>query len=173
MSWNTCLHLTPFPLFLLELPLSTIRSPPALPGPPHPPHPHPSSPNGAPDKTHRLLLFPKVGEGLRRDVGGGVGGTEPELGASASSQEGLKFISTPQQSAIDVLAEAVVKPVQGLDCLFINNTAVALPNRLCVGRCGSADWSSSPRLQQRETGGGGDVKCKVLLMKCKTKKRAK
>lgn len=28
MSWNTCLHLTPLPVFLLELPLSAISSPP-------------------------------------------------------------------------------------------------------------------------------------------------
>lgn len=60
MSWNTCLHLTPLPVFLLELPLSAISS-----------TPEPPTPTLV---THERRIQPPRGIILPRDVGGHRGG---------------------------------------------------------------------------------------------------
>lgn len=75
------------------------------------------------------------GNGLQNLSWGGGGPWQDveKEGQRATEQ----IISAQQQSVIDVLAEDVVKPSQRTECcFFINITAVALPNRLGVGRCG-------------------------------------
>lgn len=115
LSWNTCLHLTPFPLFLLELPLSTISSPPALPAPPF----HPVTHEQSILQTHRLLLLlhlffflPQNGEGPK-NLSRGL--REQPTGEQVSRV----YLEAPVGSITGILGRVRVKSFSK------NNTAVA------------------------------------------------
>lgn len=103
MSWNTCLHLTPFPLFLLELPLSTISSPPALPAPPSSTPSLMNSEYPANSQTSSSSsLFPKNGEGPK-NLSRGL--TEQPTGEQVSRV----YLEAPVGSVIGILGRVRVK----------------------------------------------------------------
>lgn len=87
-------------------------------GPARTPPPHPTPPHRTehPTKLTGFFFFQKWGRGWGGMWVGGWGAQNLSWGPQRAAKK--EFISTQQQSTIDVLAEAVVKPVQGLDCFF-------------------------------------------------------